>query len=69
MSLLQTVLQTTTPSHPVRMMGYGGGSFIFTAISAVSTLIITVGVFYVLIKLGSFIDAMKEKTEAGSAKK
>ena len=66
-SLLQTVLQTA-PGHPVRM-GYGGGSFIFGAISAVSGLIISIGVFYVLIKLGSFIDAMKEKTEAGSAKK
>jgi hypothetical protein len=49
------------------MAGYGGGSFIFTVISAVSGLIISVGVFYVLIKLGSFLDAMK--TEAGSAKK
>ena len=67
MSLLQTVLQTP-PSHHLHMVGYGGGSFIFGAISAVSMLIITVGVFYVLIKLGSFIDAMKEKTEAGSAK-
>jgi hypothetical protein len=51
------------------MVGYGGGSFLFSAISAISMLIISVGVFYVLIKLGSFIDAMKEKTEAGSAKK
>jgi hypothetical protein len=49
-------------------MGFGG-SFIFGAISAVSILLITVGVFYVLIKLGSFLDAMKEKTEAGSTKK
>jgi len=68
MSLLQTVLQTA-PSHPMRTVGYGGGSFIFGAISAVSILLITVGLFYVLIKLGSFIDAMKEKTEAGSTKK
>jgi len=65
MSFLQTVLQTT----PVRMGGYGGGSFIFGAISAVSILIISVGIFYVLMKLGGLIDAMKEKTEAGSAKK
>jgi hypothetical protein len=49
-------------------MGFGG-SFIFGAISAVSVLLITVGVFYVLIKLGSLLDALKEKTEAGSAKK
>ena len=65
-SLLQTVLQTA-PTHTARM--YGGGSFIFGTIGAVSTLIIAVGVFYVLIKLGSFLDAMKEKTEAGPAKK
>jgi hypothetical protein len=51
-------------------MGFGmgfGGSFIFGAIGAVSVLLITIGVFYVLIKLGSLLDAMK--TEAGSAKK
>jgi hypothetical protein len=46
-----------------------GGSFIFGAISAVSVLLIAVGLFYVLMKLGSLLDAMKEKTEAGSAKK
>jgi len=68
MSLLQMVLQTA-PSQPTRMIGYGGGSFIFGVISAVSSLIISIGVFYVLIKLGSFIDAMTEKTEASSAKK
>lgn len=67
MSLLQTVLQTG-PGQPVRIMAYGGGSFISTTIGAVSTLIIAVGVFYVLMKLGSFLDAMKEKTEAGTAK-
>ncbi len=59
------VLQTT-PSYP-RSMGFGG--FIFGAIGAVSVLLITVGVFYVLIKLGSLLDALKEKTEAGSTKK
>jgi len=47
----------------------GSGSFIFQAITAVSILLVAVGIFYVLVKLGSFIDAMKEKTEAGSAKK
>jgi len=46
-----------------------GGSFIFGAISAVSVLLITVGVFYVLIKLGSLLDALKEKTEAVTTKK
>jgi len=68
MSFLQTVLQTA-PSHTFRTGGYGGGSFIFGAISAISILIISVGIFYVLMKLGSFLDAMKEKTEASSAKK
>ncbi len=66
MSLLDTVLQ----ANPNQMRGPGfGGSFIFSAISAVSVLIITVGIFYVLMKLGSYIDALKEKTEAGSTKK
>jgi hypothetical protein len=51
------------------MMAYGGGSFITTAIGSVSTLIISVGVFYVLIKLGSYIDAMKVKTASSSEKK
>ena len=68
MSLLQMVLQTA-PSQSTRMIGYGGGSFIFGAISAVSILIISVGIFYVLMKLGGFLDAMKEKTESNSAKK
>ena len=66
MSLLDTVLQTA-PTYAGRRMGFGG--FIFSAIGAVSVLLITVGVFYVLIKLGNLLDAMKEKTEAGSAKK
>lgn len=68
MSLLQTVLQTA-PSYPMQRVGYGGGSFIFAAIGAVSVLIISVGVFYVLMKLGSLLDAMREKTESSSAKK
>jgi hypothetical protein len=36
-------------------------SFIFGAITAVSILLVTVGVFYVLIKLGRFLDALKDK--------
>jgi hypothetical protein len=35
----------------------------------VSVLLVAVGIFYVLIKLGSFLEAMKEKAEAGSTKK
>jgi len=67
MSLLETVLQTA-PSH-VMQVRYGGGSFIFGAIGAVSVLIIAVGIFYVLMKLGGLLDAMKEKTESAAAKK
>jgi hypothetical protein len=46
----------TVPFGP----SYGG--FIFQAISAVSVLIVSVGVLYVLVKLGSFLEAMKGKT-------
>jgi hypothetical protein len=46
-----------------------GWSFIFGIIMPVSILLVTVGVFYVLIKLGHFLDAMKDKAEASSAKK
>jgi len=67
LNLLDTVLQAA-PGYQARGMGFGG-SFIFGAIGAVSVLLITVGVFYVLIKLGNLLDAMKEKTEASSAKK
>jgi hypothetical protein len=67
LGLLEAVLQTGA-SFPRRGVGFGG-SFIFGVIIAVAVLLITIGVFYVLIKLGSLLDAMKEKTEAGSAKK
>ena len=67
MSLDQTVLQTA--SHTGRVMfGFGGGGLIFGAISAISVLIIAIGIFYVLMKLGGLIDAMKEKTDATSKK-
>jgi hypothetical protein len=62
LSILQAVLQTAV-RNPVRAPAIGG-SFIFGAIMAVSVLLITVGVFYVLWKLGGLLDAMKEKTEA-----
>lgn len=70
MSLLQTIiLQTTShPSYPMQRVGYGGGGFLYGAIGAVSILIISIGIFYVLMKLGSFLDAMKEKTEASTKK-
>jgi hypothetical protein len=62
LNLLQTVLQTAV-RNPARAPAMGA-SFIFGAIMAVSVLLITVGVFYVLWKLGGLLDAMKEKTEA-----
>jgi len=65
LSLLDTVLQTA-PGFGSRM---GGGSFIFQAITAVSSLLVAVGILYVLVKLGGLIDAMKEKTETSPAKK
>jgi hypothetical protein len=39
-----------------------GGSFIFGAITAVSVLLVSVGILYVLMKLGRFLDALKDKT-------
>ncbi|MGA2627888.1 MAG: hypothetical protein ABSF63_12635 [Candidatus Bathyarchaeia archaeon] len=39
-----------------------GDSFIFGAITAVSVLLVSVGILYVLMKLGRFLDAMKDKT-------
>ena len=37
------------------------GGFIFEAVFAVSVLIVSVGILYVLIRLGSYLDAMKGK--------
>jgi hypothetical protein len=66
-SILDTVLQTA-PRLPASAPAYGG-SFIFQVVTAVSVLLVAVGIFYVLIKLGSFLDALKDKTEAGPTKK
>jgi hypothetical protein len=38
------------------------GGFVFEAVFAVSVLIVSVGILYVLIKFGSYLDAMKGKT-------
>ena len=61
--MLQTVLQTAVrrPAQAPMM----GRSFIFGAIMAVSVLLITVGVFYVLWKIGGLLDAMKDNAQAG----
>jgi hypothetical protein len=55
-ALQARLVPRTVPFGP----SYGG--FIFQAISAVSVLIVSVGILYVLVKLGSFLDAMKGKT-------
>jgi hypothetical protein len=59
MNALSSVLQIApgSPSQAPAMTG----SFIFEAITAVSILVVGVGVFYVLMKLGRFLDAMREK--------
>ena len=65
------MLETILAAAPPRFGSWGPSmsGLLFGLITPVATLLITVGVFYVLIKLGSFLDAMKEKTEAGSEKK
>jgi len=62
LSILQTVLQTAV-RNPARVPAMGA-SLIFGVVMVVSVLLIAVGVFYVLWKLGGLLDAMKEKTEA-----
>jgi hypothetical protein len=61
MSAINSVLQAA-PGFPQQGSGsMMADSFIFGAITAVSILLVTVGVFYVLIKLGRFLDALKDK--------
>jgi hypothetical protein len=60
MNVLGTVLQAA-PGFQQQVSGMMGDSFIFGAITAVSVLLVTAGVFYVLIKLGRLLDTMKDK--------
>ena len=61
MSALNSVLQAA-PGFAQQNSGMMmADSFIFGAITAVSILLVTVGVFFVLIKLGRFLDALKDK--------
>jgi hypothetical protein len=61
MSALNSVLQAAQ-GFPQQGSGIMmADSFIFGAITAVSILLVTVGVFYVLIKLGRFLDSLKDK--------
>jgi hypothetical protein len=39
-----------------------GGDLILGAITAVSVLVVSVGILYVLMKLGRFLEALKDKT-------
>jgi len=59
MNALNSVLQAA-PGIPSQASGMTG-PFIFEAVMAVSTLVVAVGLFYVLMKLGRFLDAMKDK--------
>jgi hypothetical protein len=61
MSALDFVLQAG-PGLPQQNSGMMVDSFIFQAIVALSILLVTMGIFFVLIKLGRFLDAMKDKT-------
>jgi hypothetical protein len=61
MSVINSVLQAA-PGFSQQGSGMMmADSFIFGAITAVSILLVTVGVFYVLIKLGRFLDVLKDK--------
>lgn len=66
LSMIETILQTAPRVPRTLPMG---GSPIFGLVTSVSILLVAVGVFYVLIKLGGFIDSLKEKAESGSVKK
>lgn len=59
MNTLDVVLQAS-PRFPAQTSGMNG-SFIFGAVSAVSILLVAVGILYVLVKLGRFLDALKDK--------
>ena len=61
MSAINSVLQAAPEFSQQGSGMMMADSFIFGAITAVSILLVTVGVFYVLIKLGRFLDALKDK--------
>ena len=62
MSFLSTILQANPGMQgPQQAPGMMAGSFVTEAIMALSILIVTMGIFWVLIKLGRFLDAMKDK--------
>jgi len=61
MQFLSYVLQATPGMQGPQQAGMGG-DFIFAGITAVSVLLVSVGILYVLMKLGRFLEALKEKT-------
>ena len=66
LGMIETILQIAPRVSRTFPMS---GSPIFGLVTSVSILLVAVGVFYVLIKLGGFIDSLKEKAESGSVKK
>jgi hypothetical protein len=62
MSPLDYVLQAGPGMQgPAQGSGMMIDSFIFQAIVALSVLMVTMGIFWVLIKLGRLLDVMKDK--------
>ena len=62
MSLLSHALQAAPGMQgPQQAVGMGG-DLILGAITAVSVLVVSVGILYVLMKLGRFLEALKDKT-------
>ena len=62
MGFLSYVLQAAPGVQVPQQTAGMGESFMFGAITAVSVLLVSVGILYVLMKLGRFLDAMKDKT-------
>lgn len=62
MSFLSYVLQAAPGMQVPQQTAGMGDTFIFGTITAVSVLLVSVGILYVLMKLGRFLDAMKDKT-------
>jgi hypothetical protein len=60
MTVLSHVLQAA-PNVPQQTSGMVGDSMLLGTITAVSVLLVTVGILYVLIKVGRFLDALKDK--------
>jgi len=62
MSFLSYALQAAPGMQGPQQAGGMGGDLILGAITAVSVLVVSVGILYVLMKLGRFLEALKDKT-------